>query len=53
MLAAGGLAALQAAAISAALPFSVVRVAMCVGLAEALHREAPPPHIHKDPPAEA
>lgn len=53
LLAAGGLAALQAAAISAALPFSVVMVAMCVGLAEALHREAPPPHIHKDPPAEA
>ncbi len=51
LLAVGGLAALQAAAISAALPFSIVMAAMGVGLARSLHREAPRPKLHKDPPA--
>ena len=40
LLAAGGLTALQAAAISAALPFSFVLTALAVGLAVALVREA-------------
>jgi choline/glycine/proline betaine transport protein len=41
LLIAGGLEALQAAAISAALPFSVVMVLMLAGLMRALHSEIP------------
>ena len=41
LLIAGGLEALQAAAISAALPFSVVMVLMLAGLLRALHAEIP------------
>ncbi|WP_018994508.1 MULTISPECIES: BCCT family transporter [unclassified Thioalkalivibrio] len=55
LLLAGGLAALQAAAISVGLPFSVVMLVMVVGLWKSLHsteavtptkyqKEAPPPH---------
>jgi choline/glycine/proline betaine transport protein len=41
LLLAGGLEALQAAAISAALPFSVVMVLMLLGLLRSLHAEVP------------
>jgi choline/glycine/proline betaine transport protein len=41
LLLAGGLEALQAAAISAALPFSVVMVLMLAGLLRSLHTEVP------------
>ncbi len=62
LLAAGGLSALQAAAISAALPFTVVMVAMSVGLAISMVREEkampaherphgkPPPRVAPSPP---
>jgi len=42
LLLAGGLQALQAAAISAALPFAVIMVFMIVGLIRALYEEHPP-----------
>ncbi|NWG46974.1 MAG: BCCT family transporter [Alphaproteobacteria bacterium] len=41
LLLAGGLSALQSAAISAALPFAVIMVLMAVGLLRALHRDFP------------
>ncbi|MEM1138415.1 MAG: BCCT family transporter [Pseudomonadota bacterium] len=41
LLLTGGLSALQAAAISAALPFAVIMVLMIVGLLISLHRELP------------
>jgi choline/glycine/proline betaine transport protein len=55
LLLAGGLVALQAAAISVGLPFSIVMLIMVIGLWRSLHtteaitptryqREAPPPH---------
>ncbi|MBC2776510.1 BCCT family transporter [Parasphingopyxis marina] len=43
LLLAGGLGALQAIAIAAALPFSVVLVAMIAGLFVALRKDRPPP----------
>lgn len=41
LLIAGGIAALQAVTITAALPFSVVMIFMCYGLIKALNREFP------------
>ena len=41
LLLAGGLEALQAAAISAALPFSIIMLLMLAGLLRALHQEVP------------
>ncbi|HET6522248.1 MAG TPA: BCCT family transporter, partial [Geminicoccaceae bacterium] len=43
LLLAGGLAALQTASITAALPFSVIMVFMVVGLVRALRQEVPGP----------
>ena len=45
LLLAGGLSALQAAAISAALPFAVIMIFMTIGLIKALHDEVPRRHI--------
>ena len=45
LLLAGGLSALQTAAISSALPFSVVMIFMCVGLYRALQNESQPPRV--------
>jgi choline/glycine/proline betaine transport protein len=49
LLLAGGLQALQAAAISAALPFAVILVLMVAGLLRALHQELPA-HVHEKSP---
>ena len=46
LLLAGGLQALQAAAISAALPFAVILILMVSGLLRALHEELPA-HVHE------
>jgi len=43
LLVAGGLGALQTASITAALPFSIIMLAMCVGLVKALGDEVPGP----------
>ncbi|MCP5431811.1 MAG: BCCT family transporter [Alphaproteobacteria bacterium] len=45
LLVAGGLSALQSAAISAALPIAVILVLMAVGLLKSLAREMPAPRI--------
>jgi choline/glycine/proline betaine transport protein len=49
LLMAGGLQALQAAAISAALPFAVIMMFMVAGLLRALHEELPA-HVHEKLP---
>jgi choline/glycine/proline betaine transport protein len=43
LLLAGGLSALQTASITAALPFSVIMIFMCIGLMQSLRTEVPGP----------
>ena len=46
LLLAGGLTALQTASIAAALPFSIIMLAMIYGLIKALNEEVPPARAH-------